>query len=64
MSAVHFLKGRQPQSSIAEACSPKPRVISARPFAVQFNPAHAAIVGVIFARDEPFLDEPIHGHAN
>ena len=30
----------------------------------EFNPAHAAIVGMVFARDEPFLDEPIHGHAN
>ncbi len=30
----------------------------------EFNPAHAAVVGVVFARDEPFFNEPIHGHAN
>ena len=41
-----------------------PRVISARPLACQFNPAHAAVVGVILARNEPFFNQPIDGHAN
>ena len=50
--------------SIAAACSPNPRVISARPFGCQFNPAHPAIVRVIFARDESFLNQPIDGHTN
>ena len=30
----------------------------------QFNPAHAAVVRVIFARDEPFFNQPIDGHAD
>ena len=50
--------------SIAAACSPNPRVISARPFGCQFNPAHAAVVRVILARNEPFFDQPIDGHAD
>ena len=30
----------------------------------QFNPPHPAVVRVIFARDEPFLNQPIDGHAD
>ena len=30
----------------------------------QFNPAHAAVVRVILARNEPFFNQAIDGHAN
>src|SRR5256886_9271095 len=33
-------------------------------FACQFNPAHAAVVRVIVARNESFFNQPIHGHAD
>ena len=59
-----FFERTPATSSIAAACSPNPRVISARPFRCQFNPAHAAVVRMIVARDEPFFNQAIDGHTN
>ena len=59
-----FFERTPASSSIAAACSPNPRVISARAFWCQFNPAHAAVVRVIVARNEPFFNQAIDGHTN
>ena len=59
-----FFERTPATSSIAAACSPNPAGNQRPSLGCQFNPAHAAVVRVILARNEPFFNQAIDGHAN